>query len=144
MDKVEVKTMLNSRQWALYRYLKDKGDQWTTQEQIAGDLQHIYFDNDYNRPFHDRNCRKVLTADIRAINESDYIHKPILSSSKGIKLANEQEWDKYIANNINSTINRLKRLKKMAEKADKNGQMRIKLSDYQKEVYESFIDGMQK
>lgn len=136
---IETKSGLNSRQFTLYRYLKAKGDCWTTQEQIARDLSHIYFDNDKDRPFHDRNVRKLMTADIRAINDSDYIHKPILSSSRGVKLANSKEFDLYIAKNIDSVLNRLKRLKKMADKGGKNGQGRLKLTDYQKEVYDSFI-----
>lgn len=136
---IETKSGLNSRQFALYRYLKDKGDNWTTQEQIAQDLNHIYFDNDSEKPFHDRNVRKLMTADIRAINDSDYIHKPVLSSARGVKLANSKEFDLYINANINSALNRLKRLKKMADKGSKNGQGRLKLTEHQKEVYESFI-----
>lgn len=139
MNKIEVKSGLNARQWALYRYLKDKGDEWTTQEQVAREMSHIYFDNDKERPFHDRRVRHQITGDIRAINESDYIHKPILSGAKGVKLANEQEFDKYIGASINSAVNRLKRLKKLALKGDKNNQYRLKLSEYQKEVYESFV-----
>ena len=82
---MEIKTSLNSRQWALYRYLKDKGNCWTTQEQIASDLQHIYFDDDINTPFHDRRVRHHITQDIRAINDSDHIHKPICYQPTGLR-----------------------------------------------------------
>ena len=140
MADIEVNTGLNSRQWSLYRYLKDKGDQWTKQEQIAADLEHVYIDDDWNKAFHDSKARHQMTADIRAINQSDYIQKPILSSGKGVKIANEKEFDLYIGSNINAVIRRLKRLKKLAQKADNNGQYRLKLSEYQREIYESFID----
>ena len=141
MDKIETKSGLNSRQWGLYRYLKDRGDQWTTQFQIANDLRDLYdYIEDDFITFHDHNARKLIGADIRAINESDYIHKPILSGARGIKIANEKEFDLYIGSNINAVINRLKRLKKLANKASKHNQYRLKLSEYQKEIYEAFID----
>lgn len=141
MDKIETKSGLNKRQWALYRYLKDKGDTWTTQYQIANDLRDVYdYEEDDLITFHDSLTRRHIGADIRAINESDYIHKPILSGSQGIKLANSKEFDKYIGSNILSAVNRLKRLKKLAAKGDKNGQYRLKLSEYQKDLYEAFID----
>lgn len=144
MENIEIKHGLNSRQFALYRHLKDKGDTWTTQEQLARELKDFYFDNDLDKPFHDRRVRMLMTVDIRAINESEYIHKPILSTARGVKLANEAEFDKFIASNINSAVRRLKRLKKLASKANLNGQYRIKMSQYQKEIYESFIeDGLE-
>lgn len=138
--KTEAKTGLNSRQWALYRYLKDNGDKWTTQFKIVNDLGDLYnYEEDDFVTFHDNPARHQLTKDIRTINNSDYIHKPILSGAKGVKLANSKEFDRYIASNIMSVINRLNRLKKLSEKADKNGQYRLKFSEYQKEVYESFL-----
>lgn len=141
MEKIETKSGLNKRQWALYRYLKDKGDQWTTQYNIVNDLRDWYgYKEDDFVTFHDSQARHQLTNDIRTINESDYIHKPILSGSKGVKIANKEEWDKYIGSNILSAVNRLKRLKKLAEKADKNGQYRIMLSEHQKLIHEAFID----
>lgn len=141
MDKIETKTGLNKRQWALYRYLKEKGDIWTTQYQIAEDLREIYdYEEDDLTPFHDQQVRHVITKDIRAINESDYIHKPILSGSQGIKIANSKEFDLYIGSHINSAVNRLKRLKKLAAKGSRDGQYRLKLSAYQKELYECFMD----
>lgn len=141
MNKLEINSNLNSRQFRLYDYLKTKGDQWTTQFQIVNDLRELYnYQEDDFVTFHDNPARKQLTNDIRAINESDYLPKPILSGSKGVKIANEQEFDLYIGANINSVIRRLKRLKKLAEKGDKNGQFRLKLSEYQKEVHDAFVD----
>lgn len=141
MEKIEIKSGLNSRQFRLYDYLKEKGDEWTTQFQIVNELKDLYhYEEDDFATFHDSQARHQLTKDIRMINESDYLPKPILSGSKGVKIANEIEFDKYIANNIMSAVKRLKRLKKMAQKGDRNGQYKLKLSEYQKEVVEAFID----
>ena len=141
MSKIEVKTNLTSRQFRLYDYLKAKGDQWTTQFQIVNDLRELYhYAEDDLVTFHDNPARKQLTNDIRAINESDYLPKPILSGCKGVKIANEKEFDLFIGANINAVIRRLKRLKNMAKKGDKNGQFRLKLSEYQKDIHEAFVD----
>lgn len=129
---------LNSRHFRLYDYLKNKGDQWTTQWEIVNDLIEFYGEIDCEN-FHDSAVRHQLTKDIRTINESDYLPKPILSGGKGVKIANSEEFDRYIGANINSAVNRLKRLKKLSEKASRNNQYRLKLTEQQKEVVESFI-----
>ena len=142
MDKIEIKHNLTSRQFRLYDYLKNKKpDEWTTQFTIANDLREVYgYMEDDLITFHDHPVRHHITKDIRVINNSDYLPKPILSSSRGVKIANSEEFDRYIGTNINSAVNRLKRLKKLAEKGNKHNQFRMKLSPYQKELYESFID----
>ena len=141
MSKIETKSGLNSRQFRLYNYLKFKGDEWTTQYEIVNDLSDLYNYEEVDLiAFHDNPARMQLTKDIRAINASDYIPKPILSGSKGVKIANEHEFDLYISSNINAVLRRLKRLKKLADKGGQNGQYRLKLSEYQKEVVEAFID----
>ena len=93
---MEIKTNLNSRQFRLYDYLKSRGNQWTTQFQIVSDLTELYGYADKEH-FHDSANRHQLTNDIRMINESDYIPKPILSSGRGVKIANEKEFDLFIA-----------------------------------------------
>ena len=130
---------LCNRHFRLYDYLKSKGDQWTTQYEIVYDLRLLYGEIDCEN-FHDSSVRHQLTKDIRTINESDYLPKPILSSRKGVKIANSKEFDIYIASNINSVVNRLKRLKKLAQKGNNDGQCRLKLSEYQQEVYDAFLD----
>ena len=141
MDNIKIETNLNSRQFRLYDYLKERGDQWTTQFKIVNDLRHLYhYEEDDLVTFHDNPARHLLTKDIRAINESDYLPKPILSSAKGIKIANKEEFDTYMNKNFNSLLERMKRLKKLAAKGNKDGQYCLKLSKYQQELYQVFID----
>lgn len=136
---MEIKHNLQKRHFRLYDYLKSKGDQWTTQYEIVSDLKEFYGEIDCEN-FHDSTTRHQLTKDIRVINEDDYLPKPILSGGRGVKIANEQEFDIYIGSNINAVIRRLNRLKKLARKGNNDNQYRLKLSEYQKEVYEAFID----
>ena len=105
MTNIETKTGLNSRQFRLYDYLKSRGDQWTTQYQIVNDTKELYnYEEDGFTAFHDSIARHQLTKDIRTINESDYLPKPILSSGRGVKIANSEEFDLYISSNIFNSV----------------------------------------
>lgn len=136
---MEIIHNLHKRHFKLYEYLKAKGDTWTTQYEIVQDLKEFYGEIDCDN-FHDCSIRHQLTKDIRTINESDYLPKPILSGGKGVKIANEEEFDVFIGSNINSVIRRLKRLKKLAKKGSNHNQYRLKMSEYQKDITEAFID----
>lgn len=132
---------LNSRQWALYNYLKDKGDEWITQFQIVNDLFEHYGDKDWNydKSFHDSPARHLLTKDIQTINKSNVIQKIILSSAKGIKLASESDFEVYIRSQYAALWRRKERLDKIAKKGKKDGQMRI-VFGAERDTIKSFID----
>lgn len=117
--------MLTPRQWALYNFLKEQGDKWTTQIDIAYALKNHYDVSFADEKFHDSRARLQITMDIRALNDSDVIQKIIMSSSKGVKIANESEFDLYIRREIGAVIRRLSRVKRKAEKAKLDGQTRI-------------------
>ena len=119
--------MLTPRQWKLYRYLKERGDEWTTQLDIACALSD-YYDTKFDiTKFHDSKARLQITMDIRALNDSETIQKIIMSSSKGVKIANRNEFNTYIGREINAAVRRLMRAKRKAEKGNRDGQMRIVL-----------------
>lgn len=134
------KSELNPRQWALYNYLKERGDEWTVQAQIAAEIPEYNYDGneDYAR-FHDSQPRKQLTADIRKINESGIIQKVIISSAKGIKIANEQEFERYSRKEIMSATRRLLRAKLKAQKGKRDGQMRLVFGS-ERDTIKAFID----
>lgn len=135
-----MKSELTPRQWALYNYLKKKGDEWTTQLKTACDLLEYYGNlGDYFPNFHDCAARLQMTADIRAINDSDVIQKVIISSPKGIKLANSEEFDKYIRKEIMAAVRKLMRAKRKAEKGNRDGQMRITFNSG-RDTVKAFID----
>lgn len=135
-----MKSELTPRQWALYNYLKKKGDEWTTQLKTACDLLEYYGSLDAYFPnFHDCAARLQMTADIRAINDSDVIQKIIISSPKGIKLANKEEFDRYIRKEIMAAVRKLMRAKRKAEKGNRDGQMRITFNS-ERDTVEAFID----
>lgn len=130
--------MLTPRQWALYNFLKERGDKWTTQLDIACSLSEHYDTNFSKDNFHNSRARLQMTMDIRALNDSDVIQKIIMSSSKGVKIANESEFDKYIGREINAAVRRLMRAKRKAEKGNRDGQMRLVLNK-ERDTIEAFL-----
>ena len=129
---------LNTRQWALYQYLKDRGDRWTYQLDIVLALNYYYNFTDKPDKFHDSKARHLLTSDIREINNSAVIQKIIMSSSKGNKIANESEFNNYISREISSALARLNRAKRKAEKGSYDGQMRMVLNQ-ERDTVEAFL-----
>lgn len=131
---------LNTRQWKLYEFLKEQGDQWTVQVKVAQALSEYYPVTEAEAlDFHNCQARHMITNDIRAINDCPTIQKIIISGAKGIKIANSDEFDRYIGLEINSAVRKLMRAKKKAEKGNRDGQMRIVFNS-EREVVKAFID----
>lgn len=133
--------MLTERQQVLYQYLIDKGDKWTVQFQICWDLQSWYGIVLSHDSFHDSSARMRLTADIRAINESSESEKIILSSSRGVKIANREEFERHIRKEISATIRRLLRAKRKLQKGNLDGQMKFTTNEEQ-EMIQAFLEGV--
>lgn len=136
-----MKNELNTRQWKLYEYLKEQGDEWRTQAEIATLIPEYNYDGEGDwRLFHDNPARMQMTADIRAINESAVIQKIIISSNKGIKIANSEEFDLYIKKERQAAIRRLVRVRIKERKGSLNGQTRITFGAYERDTVKAFLD----
>ena len=133
--------LLTPRQWALYNFLKERGEDWTTQLDIAYALKNHYDTSFADDKFHDSRARLQITMDIRTLNDSDVIQKIIMSSSKGVKIANESEFDNYIEREIKAALRRLMRAKRKADKAKIDGQMRLVLNE-ERDTIEAFLRGL--
>lgn len=112
---------LNGRQLDLYNFLEAMGDQWTPQKDIADALMWWYPLYDENK-FHDSNARMLMTKDIQAINESNEVQKVIISGNRGIKIANREEFSRYIKRQYSSVFRRLKRIRAKERKGQLDGQ----------------------
>lgn len=128
------------RQIALYAYLLKKGERYTLQNEIANDLFE-YYGNDESffglKEFHDTHKRCVLSEDISQINSNKEFEKIIISSPRGIKLANEEEFDRYVKSQYNSAIRKLARVYAMAKKGNRHGQI-----DFGGHTVESFLENL--
>lgn len=135
---------LNARQYALYNLLKNNPDSYMTQWDIARKLKAFYapdtgfWECEYDK-FHDSPTRHQLTKDIRTINKSEVVQKIIISNNKGVKIANREEFEKYINAEFASIFRRLARTRQKAKKAGLDKQMRIVLGS-ERDTIEAFAD----
>lgn len=127
---------LNARQWRLYNHLKEIGDTWEKQRDIARSLPELYPIIE-GQPFHDSGARLLMTKDIQEINKSDIIQKIIISSSQGVKLANKEEARRFIAGRCASVLASLERVRKLERKAGLDGQLRL-VFGREREIIQAF------
>ena len=129
---------LNARQWRLYNHLKENGDTWEKQRDIARSLPELYQITE-GQPFHDSGARLLMTKDIQEINKSDIIQKIIISSSQGVKLANKEEARQFIAGRFASVLASLERVRKLERKAGLDGQLRL-VFGREREIIQAFAE----
>ncbi len=131
---------MKERQIALYEYLETAGDKWTSQVQVARDLYEHFGNAECclePKEYHDSTERTFLSRCISDINFSNEFEKIIISSSKGIKLANEEEFDRYVKGQYKSAIRKLARVYAMAKKGNRHNQM-----DFGGHTVESFLQNL--
>ena|SRR5690554_7413899 len=130
---------LNTRQWALYNYLKANSNKYKFNKEILFDLREFYPEKPETQEFNNSTGRRVLTSDLTALKNSDVIQTVIISSTKkGIKIATEEEYRNYLENRKLSLLKSLKTTYKQMEKAKLNNQKRIVLK-YEKDIIESLL-----
>lgn len=109
---------MNKRQEVLYQFLLDVGE-WVNQETVAYELFEYYgYLGDGN--FSNSTARRMMTADIQAINEDLNVEKIIIQGNKGIKIASQEEFNRYISSQYASVFRRLKRIRIKEQKAKKH------------------------
>lgn len=112
----------------LYQYLLAKGDEWTPQVQVARDLFAEFGNGECclePKNYHDTTERKLLSNVISIMNTSPEFEKIIISSRKGIKIANEDEFFRYIKGRYSALFRQLKKVRAMERKGDLHGQLGI-------------------
>lgn len=130
---------LNPRQWALYNFLKEQGDVWTYQEDIAKALPDWYAPIEPKKDYHNTKERHLMTKDIRAINDSSVIQKIIISNpSRGVKIATEEEWQECIKRDYISVFKRLERIRNKERKGRMDGQTRLVFKS-ERDTIEAFL-----
>ena len=132
---------LNARQWAVYNLLKNNPDRYMTQIDVVYSLREHYDTTFANAKFHDSAARHMLTADIRAINESAAVQKIVISTSRGIKIASRAEFEKYINAEFAAIFRRLARTRQKARKAGLDGQLRLVIGN-ERDTIEAFADSI--
>ena len=129
---------MNTRQIALYEFLLSKSEGWTTHTEIARELDKYYGNGECflaPKEYHDTTERTLISLDCREISLSNEVEKIIISCGKGVKIATEEEFDRYIKAQYNATIRKLSRIYKMAKKGNRNGQI-----DFGGHTVEAFLE----
>lgn len=120
------------RQEALYRFLLSRGDHWSTMDMATSFVKEYpsYFGSSY----HNSTARRLLTSDIEDINCSGDYDKIIVSGSRGIKLATEEEFSKFVGSELKEIFSKLARIRKIVKKGSRNMQI-----DIEGQITDAFI-----
>lgn len=131
---------METKHEALYKYLEEKGDVWSPQVEVARDLYEHFGNGECclaPDEFHDTTERLLLSKTISEINLSADFDKIIISSPKGIKIANEEEHHRFVTKQYQAIFRKLKRAYIMERKGNANGQI-----DFGGHTVESFLEGI--
>ena len=134
MFRLESPVLAQGRQAALYCLLLSRGDKWTPLREIAQKMEGYYPDFPF-RGFHNSTCRRWITKDIQAINDSPEYEKIILSGSRGVKIATEEEFDRFIAAEYKEIFRKLMRVRRIAKKGGADRQI-----DIEGQIREAFVE----
>lgn len=122
-----------ARQEALYSFLLSRGDKWT---RMQATVNRINFYPAYGVSFHNSGSRRLLTSDIEAINSSDKFEKIIISGGRGIKIANENDFEKFLKSEFGEIFRKLRRVRLIAKKGSRDQQI-----DLEGQIREAFLGG---
>ena len=124
----------DERRQALYDLLVERGDKWCRMEFITDSisLYPAFFTTNY----HNSRARRMLTADIEYINNSDKYDKIIVSTSRGVKIASEKDFEKFMAAELREVFAKLKRLRKLEKKGTRDQQINL-----EGEIADAFLGG---
>ncbi len=120
------------RQEALYRFLLSRGDHWTPSDMATSFV--IQYPAYFGDKYHSSNASRLLSSDIQEINGSKDYDKIIVSGNRGIKLATEEEFSKFIGSELSEIFSKLKRVRKIIKKGNRNMQL-----DMEGRIAEAFL-----
>lgn len=132
---------LTPRHWFLYRLLRENNGHWITEHYIYKKLKRFYKEFDYSESnFHDSFARVRIGKDILELNNSERIQKIILSSAKGVKIADRNEYKKWSDLRWASLKRMISRLVIKDKKFKLDGQMKILFDENSdaRNYYETF------
>lgn len=116
---------LTERQSALLTHLQTLEGGVSTQYEVACRLADFYPYSGSQAAFHNSAARLSMTRDIRAINNDAEVNAIIISSGRGVKLATEEEFGKYISRQYAAVFRRLDRVRRKDAKAMANRQLKF-------------------
>lgn len=119
---------MNERQNALYEFLNSRGARWTAEFEIGRELDYYYGNAEAclsPADYHNTSERKLISCDVAHINGSADFDKIIISCSKGIKIARENDFSAHICRQYAAIFRKLRRVRTMEKKARLHNQIGI-------------------
>lgn len=109
-----------NRMHAIYDVLNDING-WITQEELAERVKDMYPRWHYGA-FHDSRARKMMSADIAAINNSLSFEKIVIHGKRGVKLASDSEIKRFLNTQYAEALRKITYIKGIETKARLDGQ----------------------
>ena len=131
-DKIP-EEQVKQRREMLYGFLLSRGDKWTQMQDVTRAI--VLYPPFYKGNYHNSGARRLLTNDIKHINNSSAFEKIIISGDRGIKLANERECEKFMRAEYREVFRKLKQVRRIGTKVLNDQQM-----DFEGRIYETVIE----
>ena len=123
-EKVYVADASAIRRRALYAFLLGR-EGWISMFDLAYHMKDLYPGYGWVSNFHNSYIRRKITADIEAINDDPEFPMIIISSTKGVKIADRDEFERWIRAEYAEIFSKLGRVRYLAKKAGLDGQVLI-------------------
>jgi hypothetical protein len=141
MEKMN-KTELNERQKAVYAHLQMLNGETIKLKDLCEELSYQFseFVTKSKVNFNNTNARRVLTADIRKISNSDMVDKFVVSNGNGVALATETTYIEELSREKKKILKMLSLYWKKVEKLKRNHQFVINFDNQEaREEIESLL-----
>ena len=109
------------RRFILYECLVANGDRFVYQEELYDAVSPLYPPLD-GRKFHDSTARVMMSEDISVINRSPEYDKIIISTRRGVKIANKEEARQMISARHAAALREMQDIAILTKKFDRDGQ----------------------
>jgi hypothetical protein len=119
---------MNITQKKLYEFLLEQGEKYTPQWEIARELYGEFGNGECclePKDYHNTSERLDLLRCKQSINDSADFEKIIISNSNGMKIATEEEAERYLANQYKALFRKLRRLRTMERKCNLHNQITV-------------------
>ena len=113
-----------ARRDALYAFLRGR-EGWIPMQDLAYYVKDIYPTYGWVSNFHNSHIRRKLTADIEAINGDPKYERVIISGNRGVKIADNDELDRFLRSEYKEIFRKLDRVRRFAKKAYPEGQFTL-------------------
>lgn len=130
---------LNSRQWRLFKYLKENKDRYVRNIEIYEALKDYYPPLSPGQHFNNSTARRIITDDKAVLKNSDRIHYLILTPSNGTKLVSKEKEIDRLKRERSLALKKLRTISKQLHKAQHHKQTRLTWNN-EKDTIEAIIN----